>query len=52
MVHLCPGISDNLDVLGEEFVAVLSSSVLIDAQGGYNPGLSSHIRGQRVQGTV
>lgn len=52
MVHLCPGISDNLDVLGEEFVAVLSSSVLIDAQGGYNPGLSSHIRGQRGQGTV
>ena len=52
VVHLCPGISDNLDVLGEEFVAVLSSSVLIDDQGGYNPGLSSHIRGQRVQGTV
>lgn len=52
MVHLCPGISDNLDVLGEEFVAVLSSSELIGYPGGYNPGLSSHIRGQRVQGTV
>lgn len=52
MVHLCPGISDNLDVLGEEFVAILSSSELIGYQGGYNPGLSSHIRGQRVQGTV
>lgn len=23
MVHLCPGISDDLDVLGKEFVAVL-----------------------------
>lgn len=26
VVHLCPGISDNLDVLGEEFVAVLFAS--------------------------
>lgn len=49
MVHLCPGISDNLDILGEEFVAVLSPSVLIDDQGGYNSrSVESHTRPKRA----
>lgn len=48
MVHLGAGISHNLDVLGQELVAVLSDG---SVSGGAPGGAGGHLQGQRGQGT-